>query len=157
MKRVTVALIVLVIAVPLGLEGQTKFPSKSSSRSVLEAYVAAWNRHDEAGVAELLAKDGVHEDLAQNFRGQGAAQVIEFMRGMLKEEPDFQWRLTNVIESGNRIAAEWTWTATHTGDTPSGPVKNLRISGRGASVAVIENGKVKRFTDYYDNASFYRK
>ena len=33
---------------------------------------------------------------------------------------------------------------------------NKRISGKGASFAEVENGKIKRFTDYYDLASLFR-
>jgi hypothetical protein len=65
--------------------------------------------------------------------------------------------LTRVVESGPVVVAEWTWTSTFTGDSPTGPVKNQRVSGRGVSVVVIENGQIKHLTDYYDLASFFRK
>jgi hypothetical protein len=29
------------------------------------------------------------------------------------------------------------------------------VSGRGATVAVIENGQIKQLHDYYDDASFF--
>jgi steroid delta-isomerase-like uncharacterized protein len=124
-------------------------------KAVLQAYVSAWNRHDFAAFDALLAPNGVHEDIAAGFRGAGAAQVKDFMREMLKAEPDLNWQLTTIIESGPIVAAEWTWTATYTGDSPGGPVVAKRISGRGATVAVIENGQIKRFTDYYDTASYF--
>ncbi len=56
-------------------------------------------------------------------------------------------------------AAEWTWTATYTGDLgpACGHVVRLHSTVRGTAVAVIESGKIKRFTDYYDMASFCRK
>jgi predicted ester cyclase len=76
---------------------------------------------------------------------------------MLKAQPDLEWKVTSIIESGPLVAAEWTWTSTFTGDSPSGPVVAKRISGRGASVAVIENGRIKRFTDYYDTLSYFPK
>jgi hypothetical protein len=78
------------------------------------------------------------------------------MQEVIAVEPDFDWRLTNVVD-GPVLAAEWTWTATYTGDCPTiGHVAGKQTSGRGASVAVIENGRIKRFTDYYDFASFCR-
>src|SRR5579864_5042413 len=76
---------------------------------------------------------------------------------MIEAEPDFDWRLTTIVEGGSVVAAEWTWTATYTGDSPIGHVVGFHGSGRGASVAVIENGRIKRFTDYYDFASFFPK
>ena len=124
-------------------------------KAVLQAYVSAWNRHDFSAFDALLAPNGVHEDIAAGFRGEGPAQVKDFMREMLKSEPDLNWRLSIIIESGPIVAAEWTWTATYTGDSPGGLMVAKRISGRGATVAVIENGQIKRFTDYYDTASYF--
>ncbi|MBI1798339.1 MAG: nuclear transport factor 2 family protein [Candidatus Eisenbacteria bacterium] len=125
------------------------------AQAVLEAYVQAWNHHDFAALDTLMTADAVHEDLAQGFRGQGPTAVKEFMRGVVAAEPDYVWHLTNSFTSGSRIAAEWTWTSTYSGLSPVGPVTNRRITGRGASVAEMENGKIKRFVDYYDIASFF--
>lgn len=124
-------------------------------RAVLEAYVQAWNRHDSTAFDTLLASDGVHEDLAQGFVGHGPAEVRAFMAELIKLEPDFEWRLTRIIAVGHVLAAEWTWTATYTGESPRGPVVGRHLSGRGASIVDIEQGRIKRFTDYYDNASFF--
>jgi steroid delta-isomerase-like uncharacterized protein len=144
-------------AVALACSWQARTQTPQSGKAVLEAYVAAWNRHDFAAFDKLLAADAIHEDIAQGFRGQGAAQIKDFMRGMIEGQPDLNWHLTTVVEAGQVVAAEWTWTSTFTGDTPSGPVVRKRIAARGASVAVIDNGRIKRFTDYYDLASAFRE
>jgi len=132
-------------------------PATPSAKHILEAYVSAWNRHDFAAFDTLLAPDAIHEDIAWPFRGRGPAQIKEFMRVMIQGQPDLNWHLTTVVEAGRLVAAEWTWTSTFTGNTPSGPVVRKRISARGASVAVIENGRIKRFSDYYDFASAFRE
>ena len=124
---------------------------------MLEAYVWAWNRHDFGALDTLLTADAIHEDIAQGFRGQGPGQIKDFMRVMIESQPDLNWRVTTVVDAGPVVAAEWTWTSTYTGDSPIGPVVRKRISGRGASIAVIENGRIKRFPDYYDMASFFPK
>ena len=79
------------------------------------------------------------------------------MQKVLQAQPDLDWRLTRIGESGAVVVAEWTWSSTFTGDSPTGPVKDQRVSGRGVSVVVIENGQLKHLTDYYDLASFFRK
>jgi steroid delta-isomerase-like uncharacterized protein len=137
--------------------GQTKTQTSQSGKAVLEAYVSAWNRHDFAALDTLLTPDAVHEDIAQGVHAQGPAQIKDFMRAMIEGQPDLDWRVSTVVEAGPLVAAEWMWTSTYTGDTPSGPVVRQRISGRGASMVVIENGRIKRFTDYYDLASFFPK
>ena len=129
----------------------------AGDKAVIDAYVRAWNQRDTIALDTLLAADGVHEDVAQNFRGVGPKAVITFMRGVMTAEPDYKWTVTNEVEDGNIVALEWTWTSTYSGPDPTGKqVTKKRMSGRGTSFAEVDNGKIKRFTDYYDLASFFR-
>ncbi len=75
---------------------------------VLEAYVLAWNRHDFAALDKLVTPDAVHEDIAWPSRDEGASQIKKFMREMIEAEPDFDWRLTTIVDGGSVAAAEWT-------------------------------------------------
>ena len=138
-------------------QGKPKRSAMPSGRAILEAYVSAWNRHDFAALDKLLTPDAVHEDVAQGVHAQGLAEIKKFMREEIEGEPDVEWRLTTVVDAGSTVAAEWTWTGTFTGEGPTGPVKAERISGRGVSIVLTENGQIKRFTDYYDLASFFPK
>jgi steroid delta-isomerase-like uncharacterized protein len=136
---------------------QEKKPPAEGDKAVVSAYVRAWNQHDTVAIDTLLAANAIHEDYAQNFRGRGPKEVVAFMRGVTSSEPDYKWTVTNSIEDGKFVALEWTWTASYTGPDPTGKrVTNRRTSGKGASLAEVENGKIKRFTDYYDLASFFR-
>jgi steroid delta-isomerase-like uncharacterized protein len=136
---------------------EKKPPVISSGKTVVEAYVRAWNQHDSVALDSILAPDAIHEDIAQKFRGKGSAEVVKFMRGTVAVEPDFKWQITNSVEEGRYVALEWTWTSTYTGQDLTGKqVKNKHLSGRGASFAEVDNGKIKRFTDYFDMASFFR-
>jgi len=160
MTKPVFAALTCLCAVLLAGGGQAKTRNPQSGKAVLEAYVSAWNRHDFASFDKLLTADAIHEDIAwppQGFRSQGPAQIKDFMRTMIESQPDLNWHLTTVIEAGPVVAAEWTWTSTYTGDSPTGPVVRKRISARGASLAVIENGRIKRFSDYYDLASAFRE
>jgi len=76
---------------------QTATQTSRSGKSLLQAYVSAWNRHDSAALDTLLTPDAIHEDIAWGFRG-GPAQIKEFMRRVVESEPDLDWRLTTVIE-----------------------------------------------------------
>ena len=154
MARIASVLVVALVALT-ACSQNPPVASSSGSRAVLEAYVQAWNRHDSLALDTLLALGAVHEDIAQGFRGEGADQVKAFMRELIKLEPDFNWHLTTTIADGPHIAAEWTWTATYTGPSPVGPVTTRRISGRGVAIAEVENGRIRRLTDYYDVASYF--
>ncbi len=135
---------------------QQKAPA-GSGKSVAEAYVHAWNKHDFAAMDTILASDALHEDIAQNVHAKGVAAIKEFMRQDIASEPDLKWQTTNVVEDGRFVAFEWTWTSTYTGPDATGKtVTNKKLSGRGTSFVEIENGKIKRFTDYYDMGSYFR-
>ena len=125
-------------------------------KAVAMAYVKAWNQHDSVAIDTLLARTGVHEDVAQNFRGDSKA-VVKFIHGLIASQPDFKWTVNNSLEDGQNVVLEWTWTATYTGPDPMGKkVTGRHISGKGSSIVELDNGKIKRFTDYYDAASFFR-
>jgi steroid delta-isomerase-like uncharacterized protein len=129
----------------------------ASGKSIAEAYVRAWNGHDLTALDTILAPDAVHEDIAQNVHAKGIPAIKDFMRQVIASEPDLSWRTTNMIEDGRFVSLEWTWTSTYTGRDPTGKtVTKKKLSGRGASFIEIENGKIKRFTDYYDLGSFFR-
>jgi steroid delta-isomerase-like uncharacterized protein len=126
-----------------------------SAKAVLRAYVSAWNRHDPAALDPLLDAESVHEDIPAGFRGKGPAEIKAFAAEVFKAQPDLKWRLTTFVESGSTVAAEWTWTSTYTGGGPNGPVKGQKISAHGATFAVVEGGRIRRFVDYYDFASAF--
>lgn len=136
---------------------QSKRKAPQTPAGVFRTYVSAWNHHDFAAFDSLLAPDSLHEDFADGIAARGPAADKAFMKDEIAAMPDFEWKITNLIASGNTVAAEWTWTATFTGNGPNGPVKNLHVAGRGASVAIVENGRIKRVSDYYDNASYFPK
>jgi len=108
---IAVASLVLLATVS-GQQSERTISPMSSGKAVLEAYVSAWNRHDFAALDRLLTPDAVHEDLAQGVHAQGIAQIKDFMREEIKGEPDLDWRLTTVVDAGQMVAAEWTWTGT---------------------------------------------
>ena len=147
----------LLTATVLACAVEKKPPVISSGKALVDSYVRAWNQHDSVAFDSILAPDAIHEDIAQNFRGKGSAEILKFMRQTAAAGPDFKWQVTNSIEEGHYVALEWTWSSTYSGPDPTGKqVKNKHISGRGASFAEVENGKIKRLTDYFDMASFFR-
>lgn len=157
MNRLAVGALIWAVAFVTACTAKQEKPTPASHRAVLDAYIGAWNRHDSLAVDTLLAKDGVHEDVPFSIRATAPDGVHEFMRDLLQSSPDYIWKVTDVVEGDNSLAAEWTWTSTYTGDSPNGPVTALEISGRGASIVELENGKIKRFSNYYDEASWFPK
>jgi steroid delta-isomerase-like uncharacterized protein len=142
------AIFLCVLALTSGWQARTQ--TESSGKALLQAYVLAWNRRDYAALNKLLASDAVHEDMARPSREVGPDQIQQSIRATIADLPDLNWHLSSIIDGGSSVAAEWVWTGTFTGDSTVRPVAPRRILGRGASVVVIENGRIKRLSDYYD-------
>ena len=154
-SRFSVA-VVLVLLLALGAcAAEEKKQAAPSAKPLLEAYVSAWNRHDSLALDTLITKDGVHEDVPSALRVVGAAGVNGLLRDFIEASPDFEWKMTKVIEAGPNLAAEWTWASTYTGPSPSGPVTAAKVFGRGTSIVEVADGKIRRFSNYYDEASLF--
>lgn len=158
MRATVISGILLLLAAAAWAQPQKQTASGArSGKAVLKAYVSAWNRHDFAALDKILAADAVHEDIALGVYAQGIAQIKDFMQKVIQGQPDLEWRVSRFVESGPVVVAEWSWSSTFTGESPTGPVKDQRVSGRGVSVVLTENGQIKHLTDYYDLPSFFRK
>lgn len=142
-----------VLALTFGWQARTQ--TEPSGKALLEAYVSAWNRRDFAALDKLLASDAVHEDMARPSREVGPAEIKQSIREAIQDHPDLNWHVTSIVDGGSLVAAEWVWTGTVTGEGTARPAPR-RILGRGASVVVIANGRIERFSDYYDFDSVFR-
>ena len=143
----------LVFAVTCSWEARTQTPSIGSV--LVEAYVSAWNKRDFITLDSLLTPDAVHEDMARPSRDVGPSQFNQSIRTTIESQPDLNWHLNSIVDGGSVVAVEWVWSGTFRGDSPVTPMMPRRISGRGASVFVIENGRIKRVSDYYDFESVF--
>jgi steroid delta-isomerase-like uncharacterized protein len=155
MKRLFASAVFLCV-LALSFSWQARTQTEPSGKALLEAYVSAWNRRDFPALDKLLASDAVHEDMARPSREVGPDQIKQSIRTTIADLPDLNWHLTSIVDGGSLVAAEWVWTGTLTGDSTVRPVAPRRIVGRGASVVVIERGRIKRFSDYYDFDRVFR-
>ena len=124
---------------------------------MLQAYVDAWNRHDSLAFDTLLAPAGIHEDLAWGFRGEGPAAVRAFMRDVIAVSPDYHWEVTLFLHGRAKRSSGVDVDGHLHRSQPGWAGERQRITGRGAAVARIANGKIVRLSDYYDVASFFPK
>jgi ketosteroid isomerase-like protein len=101
MRTIITAACLVLLASAWAQQEKRTTSAMPSGKAVLEAYVSAWNRHDFAALDKLLTPDAVHEDIAWPSRDEGPAQIKKFMQEMIALEPDFDWRLTRIIDSGS--------------------------------------------------------
>jgi steroid delta-isomerase-like uncharacterized protein len=106
------------------------------------------------------AVDQFDEDLTFNDHALGLdftdkGRLTEFFEKCREYFPDAAVEVNSIFECGDRVVAEWKLNATET--VPYGPMQ-LRnpISVRGTSIVQIQNGRVTRWSDYYDSIASRR-
>ena len=100
------------------------------------------------------AVDQFDEDLTFNDRALGLdfadkGRLKEFLEKCREYFPDTAVEVNSIFECGDRVVAEWKLNATE--NVPFGPTQLRKpISVRGTSITQIQNGRVTRWSDYYD-------
>ena len=91
--------------------------------------------------------------LGLDFSDKG--RLTEFFEKCREFFPDTAVKVNSIFECGDRVVAEWALNATET--VPFGPTQLRKpISVRGTSIVQIQNGRVTRWSDYYDSIASRR-
>lgn len=124
------------------------------ARDVVEAAYRAWNAAD---LDEML-KD--LDDNAEWLSGtrrvlRGKDQIRQAKQGYLTAFPGSQFKITNIVESGDWVVVEYKFTGTHKGPfvTPGG---TIAATGKSVEVPIVDvyevrNGKIVAQRGYFDN------
>ena len=104
-------------------------------------YEQMWNHWDESVFDEIL-------DPELKLRGSlgpehhGHAGVSEYMRFVRAVFPDFQNRIVEMVEEGNKVFARLTYTGTHRGALFGIPASGRTIEYSGAALFTFERGRI---------------
>jgi steroid delta-isomerase-like uncharacterized protein len=118
-----------------------------------EAWYAALSSHDVEQVLAFLSPQIRYEDVPTSTVSEGPDAVKEFFGRVWTAIPDMRMVPTNVLETGNAIAAEWIATGTHLGDFPGLPATGNAFHIRGISMIELADNRVRRVSDYWDMAT----
>lgn len=122
--------------------------------------VIRYNQADWSGWVSLCSSDAVFID---GFaRCEGPEEINAYLEVSGKAFPDGKLATSLMVEEGNTVVAEWTWTATHTGPLPMPdgseiPATGKRVESPGVSVLTMRDGKLASERDYSDSAPFMRQ
>jgi steroid delta-isomerase-like uncharacterized protein len=129
-------------------------------RSLVEKHyenVATANLEAEA---EIFSPDVVTVEPAAGTL-QGLAAFTAYEQGFHHAFPDGRLTLTSAVASGNTIAAEGTFTGTHTGPLigPAGeiPPTHRTLELPFADFFEVEGGRITHHRIYYDQVAFLRQ
>jgi steroid delta-isomerase-like uncharacterized protein len=118
-------------------------------------YLAAWNDHDAAAMADLVTGDVVWEDPALPGVAHGPAAVQDFMREAWVAFPDLRFDETDRPHrtvAGDQVAWRWRMRGTNTGpiDPPGFAPTGRTIEIEGVDLWEMRDGRIARYRAYYD-------
>lgn len=115
---------------------QNVHSKEHETRSVIDRFNEAFNRHAADAVAELLADDTVFEDTSpapDGRRIEGKGAVSEFWRGWFARNLDARFDAEEIFVSGDRAVVRWVHRKARDGQP---------WHLRGVDVFTVRDGKV---------------
>ncbi len=110
--------------------------AEQNTRTAINNFNEAFNRHDADALAEFLTDDSVFEDTSPAPDGRridGKAAVIDFWRGWFARNSDAHFDAEEIIITGNRAVVLWVYRKMRNGQP-------WHI--RGVDIFTVRNGKV---------------
>ena len=153
----TLSLTALALVLVMGCQSATRGREVQDAEQVVREFVSIWNAYDPALVSEIFTRDAVYEDQAFDVHVEGPTEIRFFFEQSWKAVPDLKMEVISMFSSGAQVATQWILSGTHEGDYPGLPATHKSFSIRGVGITEVYDGKVKRHTDYYDEAEFRRQ
>jgi steroid delta-isomerase-like uncharacterized protein len=133
----------------------TRAPATSDLDAFCARYLAAWNDHDAAAMADLVMDDVVWEDPALPARARGPAAVQAFMRAAWVGFPDLRFDESDALHrtaEGDQVAWRWRMRGTMTGplEPPGFAPTGRGIEVDGVDLWTMRDGRISRYRAFYD-------
>lgn len=123
----------------------------------VQAYAAAWSTQNVERILSFFTEDCVYEDVALDAVNTGKQELEAFLRATFAAIPDFRIEPKAAFAAGTQVANEWVMSGTQTGPFPGIPATNKWFSVRGASIMEVEQGRIRRNTDYWNLATLLQQ
>jgi steroid delta-isomerase-like uncharacterized protein len=132
-----------------------KFTEVRAPLGVLQSALSALSDGRIADVVAAFDDDFTFNDHALELEFKEKIRLTEFLQKARELFPNTLVEATSIFEDRHHAIAEWKLTATHT--EPYGSIGYLvRILVHGSTVVQIEDGRITRWSDYYDRATSRR-
>jgi steroid delta-isomerase-like uncharacterized protein len=121
----------------------------------LRGYLDAWSSHDGGRVAEFMADDVVHEDVALEQVHRGRDAVKAFVAEGDAASSNFKIELVSSHLAPDRYAFDWLMSGTNDGEGAGLPATGKEYSIRGVSYGRLDaTAKVVENRDYWNLAAY---
>jgi len=121
----------------------------------IEDWAAYWSAHEMERLLPLFTDDVIYEDVPMGVMNRGAAELRAFVEMVFTRIPDVTFELQSRFADGTRGGAEWIMRGTR--DLPGMPATRKRVEVRGASIFEFVGNRIRRCSDYWDMATYFKQ
>jgi steroid delta-isomerase-like uncharacterized protein len=154
---VSVFVIAAALAASTAIAAQEASPAASPAAlpPLLAEWLAAFNAGDPDRLLALQTDDALWEEVAIGLSARGPDQIRAHLEALFTAAPDLTYEATDAFATDDRAVVEWVVTGTYRHDFPGlPPAAGPPFAFRGASVFALADGKVRRYTEYWDAYGF---
>jgi len=130
---------------------------KQDVERIDEIGIAAWDKHDAEGFADLFASQFVINDVASPQPITDRAGAVAYAQSWFTAFPDMSVKQTNRVVSDDAVASEIEFTGTNTGPMMMAgkevPPTGKSVRGTGTYFARVRDGKIVEFNSHPDIAN----
>jgi steroid delta-isomerase-like uncharacterized protein len=162
MRRIVAGLSVLVLAAVLIVSANISAAQEASPAAPpatlpppLAEWAAAYSSGDADRLLALYTDDALWEEVAIGLAAHGQDEIRAHLDRLFTAVPDFTVDVNNGFVAGDQAVVEWVISGTYSADFPGlPPAAGQHFSLRGASVFELTDGKIRRYTEYWDAYAF---
>ena len=123
---------------------------------IVRTALAAWRQGNLVEVVDQFSEQFTFADHALELEFKDKGRLTEFLAKIRELFPDSERKANTIFSNGDHVISEWTLTATRKEPFLGGGLRIVPICVRGVSVVQIKNGKISRWSDYYDQLNSRR-
>jgi steroid delta-isomerase-like uncharacterized protein len=121
----------------------------ANAEHIVQTTLVALTQGDFVGVAEQFHDQFIFIDHAIELEFTDKAQLIDFLTLNRKLFPDSKRADKIICSGGALVVTEWALTGTKR-EQYLGHMRQLPFHARGVSIVQVDDGKVSRWSEYYD-------
>ena len=122
----------------------------AAPEKIVLAVISHLNKGEIDDALALFADQFSFKDHGIGLEFNAKDRLAEFFRKARELYPDTLVRIETIFMSRQHVLTEWTVKATLIEPAFGNWRQKVPISLHGASVVLAENGRIKRWSDYYD-------
>lgn len=127
--------------------------ANTQASEVARAYFAAQNQHDTERLMQLFGSSGTFQDPTMTAPIQGETLRQAFAAGFVSF-PNMTFEIFDLFDDGaNRVAVQWRWRATNTGNLGDAPPTGRSIDIPGTDILVVTGETIQSVRVYFDLAA----